>query len=473
MSEYFGASQCHRYQAHRRQRSPSLGKYLSPLFEMAIAVATFWFVAVASAAEITIGQLVVLEGPIEVGDYDKLRDFLIANRDYGIFGACDGPYLDGCPEEIYLASPGGDVAEAMKIGRLVRSLGWETMAPTRFLIDGKATAAGLSLQKAEIKRYELENPTANLMCASACFFIFVGGILRENGLFYGPPIIGVHRPYLPTERLKDFSGSEAIATANSTRAAVESYLKEMGVPTKYSDQMFSVSKDQILWISEEAFDADFRGFVPSLRDWVDAKCKLTDVEKVALESVNNKPFDKRTQAEQFVADQLSKKQWDCEQQAKFELRKDAWQRWRKETLKNIADVCAARKSSLPSELANALSAAKANQESGTVALGLAQTAALCRQYELRENAILVLAARGDAKAQRILGNLYYFGGSTIARDRAQGMAWYERAGAQGDLFAKKFHRDFADKLSDPNHAWTDEERMEGGRWVERNCPALC
>jgi hypothetical protein len=96
----------------------------------------------------------------------------------------------------------------------------------------------------------------------------------------------------------------------------------------------------------------------------------------------------------------------------------------------------------------------------------------------------VLADRGDAKAQRILGNLYTFGGSTIAtervfainttaKDRIEGMAWYGRAGAQGDLFAKKYHHDLADKVSDPNHHWTDEENMEVGEWIERNCPALC
>jgi len=51
---------------------------------------------------------------------------------------------------------------------------------------------------------------------------------------------------------------------------------------------------------------------------------------------------------------------------------------------------------------------QAYQQSAAVALNLAQTAGLCRDYELRENAIKLLATRGDAKAQRILGNLYFF-----------------------------------------------------------------
>jgi hypothetical protein len=292
--------------------------------KLALAISTIWFVGVASAAEITVGSTVVLEGQIEVGDYDKLRDFLVANRDYGTSSgpACFAEYLDGCPEEIYLASPGGDVAEAMKIGRLIRALGWATIAPSR--TDN--SKAGASLHQHEIDQYDLEYPQSNFMCASACFFAFVGGVYRDTALPPLPPVIGIHRPYLSPERLRELTGGQAIATGNLTRETIEKYLKELGVATKYIDQMFSVPKDQILWINDDDFDADFRGFIPSLRDWVEAKCKLTDVEKIALEAIQKKPSDKRTQAEWDVSKQLSNKQWNCEQQAKFELRKDAWQR---------------------------------------------------------------------------------------------------------------------------------------------------
>jgi hypothetical protein len=442
-----------------------------------LAIVAIWFVGVASAAEITMGRIVVLEGQIEPGDYDKLRDSLVAKRDYGVGSdpACFAEYLDGCPDEIYIASPGGDVAEAMKIGRLIRALGWAVSVPTR--TDN--SQAGASIRQREIERYDVEYPETDFMCASACFFAFVGGVDRETDLGGGlPAIVGIHRPYLSPERLRELTGGQAIATGNLTRETVEKYLKEMGVPPKYIDQMFSVPKDQILWINEDDFDADFRGFIPSLRDWVDAKCKLTDVENVALDAVQKKPFDKRTQAEWDVEEQLTKKQLDCEEQAKFELRKDAWRRWRKETLQNIADTCAARN---PAELATAFSAAVPNQQSGAIALNLAQTAARCGDYVAREDAIRVLANRGDAKAQRILGNLYSFGGSTIAKDhmqhvaedQLQAMSWYARAGAQGDLFAQKFYRDFSDTESDPNHKWTDKEYMELGRWVARNCPGWC
>ena len=50
---------------------------------------------------------VVFEGKIEAGDFDKFKSFILNGAN---------------PVEIYLASPGGDLAEAMKIGILVRNL---------------------------------------------------------------------------------------------------------------------------------------------------------------------------------------------------------------------------------------------------------------------------------------------------------------------------------------------------------------
>jgi hypothetical protein len=464
------------------------------LRSLAVVAGIVCFVGVARAAEITMGQTVVLEGKIEPGDYDKIRDSLVIARDYDPVPECPATYLDGCPDEIYLASPGGDVAEAMKIGRLVRTLGWSAIVPPdtsvagscrkwgpdaalceRQIGDPKFLALAGDVLKKEIDTYHLENPKANFMCASACFFILAGAIIKDMNIFSSawPPMIGIHRPYLPPEHLRELNSTQALAAANLTRTTVEKYLREMDVPIKYIDQMFSVPKDQILWISEDSFNADFKGYVPSLRDWAKAKCELTDVEKAAQEGVESKPPAKRTQAEWDLSKRISNKKWDCEQQLKFELRKDAWQRWRKEALQNIADTCAARKSSLPSELENAVSVAKPNQQSAVVALNLAQTAALCRDYGARENAIRILANRGDAKAERILGNLYLFGSYTIDRDPTVAMTWIGRAGAQGDLLAQKFYRDLSGAFTAPNHSWTGQENIESGRWSFRNCPNLC
>jgi hypothetical protein len=84
-------------------------------------------VATGNAAEVKIGDhplySIILEGTIVPGDYDKLRKLINEN--------CPSrSWNDSCPSEIYLASPGGSVTEAVKIGRLVRALRYATQVPS-------------------------------------------------------------------------------------------------------------------------------------------------------------------------------------------------------------------------------------------------------------------------------------------------------------------------------------------------------
>ena len=86
------------------------------------ALSTAWLavlLAPATGAEIT--QIVfppadvILEGKIEPGDYEKLLKLIyLINEDCG-----ENKY---CARGIYLASPGGSLVEAMKIGRLGASV---------------------------------------------------------------------------------------------------------------------------------------------------------------------------------------------------------------------------------------------------------------------------------------------------------------------------------------------------------------
>ena len=74
----------------------------------------------------TIGSFgFVLEGVIQPGDYDKLR------KVYGDVQANQFYVGSLQANQLYLASPGGDLAEAMKIGRLVRVLKLHTVVPSR------------------------------------------------------------------------------------------------------------------------------------------------------------------------------------------------------------------------------------------------------------------------------------------------------------------------------------------------------
>jgi hypothetical protein len=111
-------------------------------------------------------------------------------------------------------------------------------------------------------------------------------------------------------------------------------LKEMGVPAKYSDLMFSIPGDQMRWIDEADFDADFYGLIPELRDWMNAKCdSRTDVEKKLGDVLD----DKRKRGQDFTPEEQSmwgmllqklKNQVECEGMTEDKMRADAWKSYR-------------------------------------------------------------------------------------------------------------------------------------------------
>jgi hypothetical protein len=205
---------------------------------------------------------IVLEGKIERGDCQKM---LTALREQS--------------RRIYLASPGGNLFEAMEIGRLIRMLKMETVIPGR-LADG--------LQRKRAAYHNLQRYPQDYTCASACFFAFVGGISRMSDL--GRPILGIHRPFLSEMDLQKLSPDEAMSDGYTTRKIVDSYLKEMSVPQSYSERMFSVSPDQVEWISEDEFQKDFEGVIPELRGWMTAKAN-SEIEK------NSQTLSKNTLSE--------------------------------------------------------------------------------------------------------------------------------------------------------------------------------
>jgi hypothetical protein len=97
---------------------------LNSIFKLlGLAVGALCLASLATAAEIKRSDNplygIILEGTIVSGDYDKLRKLIDED--------CPAKYYNSagyttCPDTIYLASSGGSVAEAMKIGRLVRAL---------------------------------------------------------------------------------------------------------------------------------------------------------------------------------------------------------------------------------------------------------------------------------------------------------------------------------------------------------------
>ena len=212
------------------------------------------------------GLAAVIDGDIVEGDYERVRSFIFGSN------GTEPQFV----KKIFLASSGGNVAEAVRIGRLFRELKLETVIPTKYTSQQSRDLV--------ISKHGLSNQR-NYVCASACFFIFVAGVRRDKdalGLF--EPLLGIHRPFLSEKDLRSLSGDNAMTVAAQTKAIIENYLNEMGAPRKYFDMMYAIPKGDIRWISEDELESDFRGFIPELRDWIDARCdKLTKGEKALWE----------------------------------------------------------------------------------------------------------------------------------------------------------------------------------------------
>jgi hypothetical protein len=260
---------------------------------------------------------VIIEGKIEAGDYDKLRN---------IYGERQSEFFLGMSDNVLsLASPGGDLAEAMKIGRLVRALKLITDVPSR----NRPHIIG---QGPQVGEHKLTNPQANYACASACFFIFVAGVKRiQDSWSDDDPILGIHRPFLSDSDLRMLSGDQAIASSDRLRTAVENYLKEMGVPAKYADMMFTVPKDEVRWIGSADFKNDLKGIIPELKDWMAARCDTrTDVEKALWKKMvadPRHPVPTEGTAERSLFDLMQKKMaemYSCEDNNVDTLSAEAW-----------------------------------------------------------------------------------------------------------------------------------------------------
>jgi hypothetical protein len=235
---------------------------------MAAAVLTFAALGVTPSRameEPTVYRgVLILEGKIDSGDYDRLRKFLSVKSTF-----------DKISGGVFLASPGGRLQEATKIGLLIRSLGLSTSAP-----PGDSNG-GRRMGDSPVRPENLRNP-GDYLCTSACFLLFVAGIYRDLN-WAGR--LGIHRPFSLTVDLKEPSASQKIVFDDRARRAVEAYLRAMKVRIKYLDLMFSTPSSDVRWITQDELDEDLQGFIPDLKDQAAARCAdhapVNPAEKIA------------------------------------------------------------------------------------------------------------------------------------------------------------------------------------------------
>ena len=194
--------------------------------------------------------VLLLEGKIVRGDYGRLRGLL-----------SDKSAFDKISGGVFLASPGGDVAEAIKIGRLLRALQLSTEAPSGERHGWKQNLSAIGAD-------DLRDPR-NYGCASACFLLFAAGIHR-NVNWAGR--LGIHRPFRLQGNSMALNPDDDPFIDTAVRGAIENYLREMDVPEKYVNFMFAIPSGRVRWISQRELDADLDGFIPGLKHIVDRQC---------------------------------------------------------------------------------------------------------------------------------------------------------------------------------------------------------
>lgn len=150
---------------------------------------------------------------------------------------------------VLLNSPGGNVSEALKMGRLLRTI----MAVT--IVDG------------------------DMQCNSSCVFLLSGGVQR---IVFSNGLIGLHRPRFEYEH---FGNLQPDAAKNEYAALVQrctDYMEEMGIPSGVFEKMLKTPSQDINFIDQEVADAmGLLGNDPAWEEWERAR----QVNSKGLEAV--------------------------------------------------------------------------------------------------------------------------------------------------------------------------------------------
>jgi hypothetical protein len=228
----------------------------------AVAVLTSLVLVAQSQGAVALDQqrvfrgALLLEGQIVPGDFEKL---LHALRDKNLF--------QKIKEGVFLASPGGDVLEAMRMGLLLRSLQLKTLAPV-----GPSQFAPALVQARDLK-----NPN-NYVCSSACIFLYIAGADRTPA---SVGRLGVHQPSAKPKNSEAATQELVHAAEAKANTAIAVYLRAMGITDELRQIMISTPADQIHWITADEFAKYIYGRSPELAKAVEAACGAAIQEKNA------------------------------------------------------------------------------------------------------------------------------------------------------------------------------------------------
>lgn len=235
---------------------------------------------------------IVIEGNIEPGDFETFVRIVRENQ--------------GQVSAVRIFSPGGDFYEAMKIGRAMRALELGSMVPMRDPSGRPSCSDGGFGPK--------PNDPKNCTCASACFFIHIGGIHR------GGTFLAVHRPYFGKGKFGKLSQADAKKAFDALQDSARDYMQEMGVPKHIQEDVLGTPSERALILDEKTVKTYFWLELPYRHEWTKNRCsRLSESEAGRVESYSRRLLRARNASD---AD-LSKSEWadlgDLQKKQKEEL----------------------------------------------------------------------------------------------------------------------------------------------------------
>lgn len=210
---------------------------------ISVALACVGTQTAASAATFTtdeLGTSITMTGEITPGDAERLASIFVAIKPIANYY----PY----PNSLYLNSHGGDVAEAIRIAELVKTLGISVAT----VPDGKGA------------------------CVSSCFLIYAAALervasgidtLRAEGTKGNLGPLGVHRPYLRTPA----EGPAGAKQQEQVMADMRAYLVKASVGHALIDKMMSHASNDIYWLNAEDLRA-LGSFSPGVEEQLISRC---------------------------------------------------------------------------------------------------------------------------------------------------------------------------------------------------------
>ena len=167
---------------------------------------------------------ITIEGPIVSGDNDRFKKEVI-----------DQLHAGHLITSVNIFSPGGDVDQAIEIGKQIRTLGAQTSAP---FLDGDERVC----MRGELDA-QLPTTGGTCDCQSACFIIWSAGTGR-NGTF-----VGVHRPRFEADYFKNLTPQRASEKYSEVEKLTRDYFREKGIPDWAVSRMYSVASTKMEFLN--------------------------------------------------------------------------------------------------------------------------------------------------------------------------------------------------------------------------------